>query len=142
MKVAPFALGALALVPLHSVADGVSVVDPSVVSVVTEGYWRSGDLAGTYRVIVRSGGFEHVSSEVTAEWVAEPAASAKAQTIVASKTLVGGGAFSLGAPVVERIRSGVRVKLSGVRTYKPAESVACIFELGPVRIVVIVAACK
>jgi hypothetical protein len=47
-------------------------VDPTVAEVVTGGHWSSGGQSGFYRVIVRTGGFEHIVSRLTIEWLIEP----------------------------------------------------------------------
>lgn len=49
-----------------------ATIDPSVDSVVSGGYWTDGADRGTYRVIVRSGGFDHIISEIMIEWLAAP----------------------------------------------------------------------
>jgi hypothetical protein len=51
--------------------DSVSV-EPTVVAVVTGGRWTSEGRAGYYRVIIRTGGFGHTTSDLTVQWLAEP----------------------------------------------------------------------
>jgi hypothetical protein len=63
----------LVLVALSASAEPqVATIDPAVDSVVSGGYWIDGMDRGTYRVIVRSGGFDHITSEITIEWLSEP----------------------------------------------------------------------
>lgn len=50
----------------------VATIDPTVDSVVSGGYWIDGADRGTYRVVVRSGGFDHIVSDVTIEWLSDP----------------------------------------------------------------------
>ncbi len=60
--------GCLVLFAAHeSFAE--ALVDPDVMAVVEGGYWREDGIGeGSYRIIVVSQGFEHVSSRVVAEW--------------------------------------------------------------------------
>ncbi len=46
-------------------------LDPSVTSVVTGGFWEAHPLRGHYRIVVWSGGGEHVSSKLRVEWILE-----------------------------------------------------------------------
>ena len=70
-KIVPLLL--LVLAALSASAQPQSVtIDPMVESVVSGGYWIDGADRGTYRVVVRSGGFDHIISEITIEWLAEP----------------------------------------------------------------------
>ena len=70
-KIVPLLL--LVLVALSAPAQPQSAtIDPAVDSVVSGGYWTDGADRGTYRVVVRSGGFDHVISEITIEWLSEP----------------------------------------------------------------------
>jgi hypothetical protein len=39
---------------------------------VSGGYWTDGEDRGTYRVVVRSDGFDHIVSEITIEWLSDP----------------------------------------------------------------------
>lgn len=63
-------LGLLAL--SASARSRMASIDPSVDSVVSGGYWTDGEDRGIYRVVVRSGGFEHIVSEITIEWLSDP----------------------------------------------------------------------
>ncbi len=66
----PLAFSALAT-PVLAAAQDTMPIDPSVSSVVSGGYWQHGQRAGHYRMIVRSAGFEHVSSTLRVEWIPE-----------------------------------------------------------------------
>jgi hypothetical protein len=46
-------------------------LSPDVVAVTTGGRWRSEATAGTYRVVVRTGGSEHVVSVAQIDWIAD-----------------------------------------------------------------------
>jgi hypothetical protein len=104
-------------------------VDPAISFVTTGGYWRHDGQNGVYRIVVSQAGYEHVSSQVTAEWVSEPTSENARATIAHSIELVAAGFFSLGEPQVTRTADGVRVSLAGVDTHQPARKVTCVFEL-------------
>lgn len=65
LSLALFALAASAKPPR-------ATIDPAVDSVVSGGYWTDGEDRGTYRVVVRSDGFDHIVSEITIEWLSDP----------------------------------------------------------------------
>jgi hypothetical protein len=58
---------------------------PDVETVVSGGRWGSGATGGSYRVVVRSGGFEHVVSQVQIDWVSDPKGQDTPSTVVASE---------------------------------------------------------
>ena len=68
-------------------AQTAPVVPPSVTAVETGGYWVSGDQEGQYRLIIESGGFEHVVSQIYLQWLAQPASQQDSTAIVASVEL-------------------------------------------------------
>ena len=53
----------------EDVADA-KAIPASVQSVQSGGYWQKGDQDGHYRVVVTSGGFEHVISRLFIQWIA------------------------------------------------------------------------
>ena len=111
------------------VQAGSPVVDPAISFVTTGGYWKDDGQDGVYRIVVRQGGYEHTSSQVTAQWVAGPTSENAQATILRSIELVAGGFFSFGEPRLTRISDGVRMSLTGVDTHQPDRKVGCIFEL-------------
>ena len=52
----------------EDVADA-KAIPASVQSVQSGGYWQKGDQDGHYRVVVTSGGFEHVISKIYVQWI-------------------------------------------------------------------------
>jgi hypothetical protein len=58
------ALGLLAALSRPSHAQDTIALDPTIAHVVTGGHWTKGGAGGQYRIIVRTGGFEHVASEL------------------------------------------------------------------------------
>ena len=62
--------------------DGAPNVSPAIVQVVSGGYWEAGSQHGMFRAIVENQGFEHVSSRLWLEWVAEPDDAQAANQVV------------------------------------------------------------
>lgn len=132
-----FSLALLLPAPnLHAVA-----IDADVMSVVSAGQWQSDVGQGTYRVVVRQQGFEHVSTGVVAEWVAWADDGESAGRVMASRTLVEPGLLSLGMPRLAVLADRVRVDMVGVDTYASSQRVSCRFELLPDQTIVVVRAC-
>jgi hypothetical protein len=122
-------------------AGAADVVPPDVVSVATGGYWEDAERRGTFRVTVRNVGFEHVSSSVLAEWIADPPTASDGSRSTRSHQLVAPGLFSFSPPIIERISNAARITLSGVNSHDPAQAVKCVFELFPDGTVRVLQAC-
>lgn len=109
-------------------------LDPNVDAVVQAGRWseRVGaeGAQGTYRVVVASQGYEHVSTRVLAQWKADGGEDGQAR-IVHEAELVAPGLYSLGPPKLAASATGVRVELRGVATYDSRVKVVCRFDLAP-----------
>jgi hypothetical protein len=74
-------------------AGDAKAVPVSVKSVQAGGHWEAGDKEGFYRVVVTSGGFEHVISRLYIQWIAVDQ-DARAYTLARNvdvKELNGGG---------------------------------------------------
>jgi hypothetical protein len=56
---------------LAAAQDDIPQLAPNIESVVSAGPW-SADGSGWYRAIIRTGGFEHVVSDLTLQWMQEP----------------------------------------------------------------------
>jgi len=132
---------ALLALSLTATASYAVPIDATLAFAATGGYWESTGRGGAYRVLVFSGGFEHVSSRVVAEWVAEAGGASATAAVVSEHELVGFGFFSLGAPELARLKDGVRVTLSGVETHTPERKVTCVFDLHPKGQVTVVRQC-
>jgi hypothetical protein len=114
----------------YASADSI-VVDPNVVAVVSGGYWQSNGSSGFYRVIVRNSGFDHVSSQAVAEWVAEPREASSVLRVIRTHEFVAPGFYSLDPPTLERYEGRVRVRLQGVFTHEPERRLKCSYDLLP-----------
>jgi hypothetical protein len=55
-------------------------------TVITGGYWAQGTAGGSYRVIIRTRGFDHLLSSLTVQWIADPDLNLP-RRVVASKTI-------------------------------------------------------
>jgi hypothetical protein len=112
-------------------AQTASTIDPELDVANSAGYWESGNTRGKYRVLVFSGGYEHVSSWVVAEWVADSSSELGTPSVIHSKQLVGAGFFSFNAPIMTQHDGYLRVDLRGRDTHNPERLVGCIFDLFP-----------
>jgi hypothetical protein len=61
-------------------------VAPAVSYVQTGGYWELNGHSGRYRVVLATGGFEHITTHIRFEWVQAPEGEAGEQRI--SRTVV------------------------------------------------------
>ena len=116
-------------------------VDPMVVFTNTGGRWDTESGHGFYRVIVWNEGFEHVTSGVIAEWVADPQDSNDSSKVINTVQLVELGLYSFQMPIISQLKDGVRIKLKGVNAYQSNQRVSCIFELKPNKVVLTVKPC-
>ena len=116
-------------------------VDSTVVFTNTGGRWDTENGHGLYRVIVWSAGFEHVSSGVIAEWVANPQDSNDSSKVIYATPLVELGLYNFEMPIISQLKEGVRVKLKGVNSYQSKQRVSCVFDLKPNMVVLKVRPC-
>lgn len=116
-------------------------VDSTVVFTNTGGRWDTENGHGFYRVTVWNEGFEHVSSGVLAEWVADPQDSNDSSKVIETAQLVELGLYSFQMPIISQLKEGVRIKLKGVNTYQSNQHVLCVFELKSNKVVLTVKPC-
>jgi hypothetical protein len=83
MKNTLVALLAASVGAAASAQDAAPNVSPSIAQVASGGHWEAGAQRGAYRAIVENQGFEHVSSRLWLEWIAEPTNSQVSQQVVA-----------------------------------------------------------
>jgi hypothetical protein len=90
----------LSVSPGVALAQEVLRLDPSIAYVATGGSWSAESNSGQYRVIVRSGGFEHVVSELFVQWLRDPRSSDDSAMVVRAIEVESlSGIWSLGQPV-------------------------------------------
>jgi hypothetical protein len=95
---------------------------------VTAAHWKSGELQGVYRVLVFHDGFEHVTSSVVVEWIADPSSEAGAR-VIHSRSLFDHCLCSINTPRVTASSTGARLTLTGELTAFPGKKLTCKFEL-------------
>ena len=88
-----------------------------VAHVVTGGGWTSGEQDGVFRVIVRNHGWEHVSSTLTVEWLANDADSQETRVAQRRTVEIPDGRWSLGTPRLTGSRSGWDLFIEGTNPY-------------------------
>ena len=88
-------------------------IPPDIQYVVTGGRWSAAGRTGVYRVLVRTGGFEHVVSEAVVEWVATDKGEAQ---IIASK-LAPTESWRLDNPRILGAGTAWRVELDALETH-------------------------
>ena len=95
-----------------------SALDPRIAFVVTGGSWKRGEQSGDYRIVVRNGGYEHISSRVSIEWLeADPDSGV---FVRASRELdtIPEGVYSIGLPGIEVLAGRSELILSGTSTHE------------------------
>ena len=123
--------------PRKAPAQEQSPLDPSVTHVVSGGTWRSREGEGTFRVVVRNQGWEHVSSRLTVEWLAANQDS-RSVTVLRSQSPaeISEGRWSLGAPQLIRQSARWMLLIEGTNPYTLATR-RWRFALGPPGVVTV-----
>ncbi len=107
-------------------------VDPTVSAVVTGGRWNAEGRSGYYRVIIRRGGSESTTSNLTVQWLVDPARESQ-PTIVRSvgiKELSGIG--RLEHPQIGQFLKGWRLWIHVVDSHPaPGSESTRAVDLGP-----------
>ena len=142
IHIVPMVLLALSTSKLSAAEPLTPSPDPNISSIVSEGYWEDDDMHGVYRVILWSEGFEHISSGVVAEWIADPQDANESPKVVHAEFLVAPGMMTFQKPKIIRTRNGLRMQLSGIHTFDSARKISCKFDLLPNRTVRTVVPCS
>jgi hypothetical protein len=127
---------------LNAEKPSIPASDPKITSIMTGRYWQNDGMEGIYRVVIWSEGFEHVSSGVAAEWIADPNDPNELPKIIHSALLVKPGTMFLEKPTLTRTKNGFSVQLSGTHAYESANKISCAFELLPNKTVKTVKPCN
>jgi hypothetical protein len=109
------AVALLALGP-SAAAQEPMAISADVSTVVTGGSWSSGSLSGVYRVVVRTGGREHVVSSAQIDWIADSGGHDEEPRVVHSK-VASTGSWRLDRPRIPRSGKVWRVELDGLETH-------------------------
>ena len=86
-------------------------------------------MQGTYRIILWTEGFEHVSTGVVAEWFADSSGEDTQPRLIHTEILVSPGMNSFGKSTLIQTKNGYTVVLVGVNTYDSEQKISCKFEL-------------
>ncbi len=123
------AIATLALGVTASAQEPIAL--PSDVAAVTiGGHWSSGSRAGIYRVVIQTGGWEHVVSQAQIDWIADPVDRDNDPQIISSKVLPT-GSWRLDRPHLVRSAGKWQVVLEGTETHTtPPTRAKWIFQLG------------
>lgn len=135
-------LVALIAMPLHAEESPIPSPDPKITSVISGGHWEDGEEHGSYRVVMWSEGYEHVSSGVLAEWISDPQEAGESPRVVHSRILVAPGLMSLQTLRNAGVEDGFGVILEGTPTYESSLRVSCRFDVLADRTVKAVGPCS
>ena len=76
--------------------SAIAALSADIVSIVRGGVWKADGRTGFYRLVVVSGGYEHVTSSLYVQWVQESQDSSTPSRVVHTKNAFGGSLYSLG----------------------------------------------
>ena len=117
-------------VPVSGAAEQSLTVPPDVVSIVSGGRWKSDTASGTFRVIVQTGGFEHILSRAQIDWIADPTARDNGPSVVASR-VAETGSWRLDNPRIFQRAGRWHVEFQALEThFTPALRGRCVVDLG------------
>jgi len=143
MKGHLFVLGVLSLACGNALSQsGAATPDPDIVIIVTGGGWEHDGERGTFRIVVRNSGFEHVSSQVTADWVTEPRSPTDSPKVRTTRQLLAAGAISVVMPDLESIEDAMRVTIRGTSSVASSHIVTCVYDLKADGTVVVARECS
>src|SRR5437870_4919300 len=116
--------------PVSDAAEQSLAVPPDAVSIVTGGRWKSDTASGTFRVIVRTGGFEHILSRAQIGWIADTTDRDNGESVVASK-VAETGSWRLDNPRIFQWSGSWHVEFQALEThFTPALRGRCVVDLG------------
>jgi hypothetical protein len=124
------ALVSLVLLPsLLSAQDSLALA-PNIEFVVSGGTWSFQGASGSFRVVVRTGGFDHIISDLYVQWLQDPRNEDDSATVRASTKVDSlSGIWALDQPRFSCTSSCV-VEVSGTDTHTMAKS-SWVLTLGP-----------
>jgi hypothetical protein len=98
-------------------AQPIIALPSDVAYVASGGYWKTATDEGTYRIIVQTGGFEHIVSSAQVDWIAHPKGQNDPSRIVQSSRAET-GAWRLDAPLFRKVQGKWRIELRAVETHR------------------------
>jgi hypothetical protein len=118
------------LSPAVTLGQQVLAVPAEVETAVTGGKWKSGNATGTYRVIVMTGGFEHIVSQLQVDWIAETGNGDEPPRVVSSR-MAETGSWRLLRPRIVQTSGSWRVLVEDIEThFNPAPRATWEIDLG------------
>jgi hypothetical protein len=87
LRMAALVLPMLATLPATGGAQKVPVIPSDVSEVEAGGYWIQGGDEGSYRIVIQTGGFEHIVSRVWLQWLSRSESQEDTIRVVASREL-------------------------------------------------------
>src|SRR4051794_18456719 len=110
------------LLALPATAQAAPQLEPSIEFVTSGGWWQRDSTGGTYRIIVRSGGMEHIVSELFVQWLREEACFQCEPTIVATRPLreIVAGTWRFDAPILRPTKAGANLIVRGTLPHDPS----------------------
>lgn len=124
-------LGSMPAVGTNAGESVSQLADPSVEFVTSGGWWESKAERGTYRVIVVSGGFEHVFSEITLQRIGHPTEHDQPQKVVSSETFQKGMMWRVARPELRFAKSRVFFRWRAIFPHMSLRQHLCEIELLP-----------
>ena len=115
-------------------AQTAPAVPTSVNSVQAGGYWATTGREGQYRLIIESGGYEHIVSRAFLQWLAQPGTSKDSMVVVASIVIpeLDTGIWQLDSPRFEIHGSNWQALVDGSNArIQPAAKARWRLTLGP-----------
>jgi hypothetical protein len=85
--------------------------------VVSGGFWQQDSISGSIRVLIYSGGYEHVSSMLYLQWLTDPTSELPGQIIASVRVEELDGIYSFVEPRIQVQDGTPKVHLSGVHSY-------------------------
>ena len=109
-------LWAATFTPAGVAAEQSLALPPDVVNIVTGGRWNTETTRGTFRVIVQTGGFEHILSRAQVDWIADPTDRDAPPSVVASR-IAETGAWRLDNPRIVQRSGSWHVEFQALETH-------------------------
>jgi hypothetical protein len=97
-------------------AQSIVALAPEVTYVTSVGRWKTETNEGTYRVVVQTGGFEHIVSEAQVDWIADSKNSSDLPKIIVSK-IAETGSWRLDHPRFTKVKGRWRIELTAVDSH-------------------------
>jgi hypothetical protein len=103
-------------------------LSPELAYLTSGGYWQQGSTSGRIRVLIYSGGHEHVTSKVILQWLTDPTPKRPQHIIAGVHVTELDGIYSFVDPRVQTVDGILTVYLSGVNSHT-GESVRLVLEI-------------